>query len=286
MSAEQTEPTGEPLSGWAKVRERAPMIVRFGVGLLGIAGLVLGAVIAWRSSSATTLLIVSAILVVLALIGIQWDTVRASFRDITIELAKIAGRVDTAAAAQDVPAEVRQELESLRDEVKELATTSAQAATRAPIPILPRSGITGATGPAPGTTGRTTAAAAYAISQLFTTTATHKFERGSVRLSLKTPLNAEVFTCRVQTPSGVGFSLEVRRQPALFAVTAVNTVAALYPDEFPGSEPLSPGAYKVEWRSGRPVEPTPTISELATKLAFASTPPIATDSFSIPDIKA
>lgn len=54
--------------------------------------------------------------------------------------------------------------------------------------------------------------------------------------------------------------------------------SVIYPDDFPGSSPLSPGTYKVEWREGAADSPRSSVIET---LGYFAMPPIAVDSFRI-----
>lgn len=99
--------------------------VRVVVGAFGLAGFVLGAIVAWRSASATTLLIVSAVLLVLAALGLDWNKIRGTYGGWTVELLRDFGerieQVADKAAIEEVTPALREELETLRAEVKALA---------------------------------------------------------------------------------------------------------------------------------------------------------------------
>jgi DNA segregation ATPase FtsK/SpoIIIE-like protein len=53
--------------------------IRVLIGVLGIGGFVAGVILAWHASSATTLLVVSAALLLFAAIGTEWEEVVASW---------------------------------------------------------------------------------------------------------------------------------------------------------------------------------------------------------------
>lgn len=241
--------------------------VRPAVGFLGAAGIVFGAIIAWRSSSATTLLIVSAALLVLAVIGLDWDTIRGSWSGLTIELARLGSRLDQAAASEDVPAAVKEELEALRDEVRAIAVTTASTSPwRLPraMPLSPL--IVGAAMP------------------------THTFRESGgvvdgVTLTVAVVPSADGFTCAVETPGGQTYTKATRRSIALTSVSALLPVRYMvtYPDDFEGSEPLGPGAYTVEWRPSVSTPPPEGISPIVWALGQ---PPLAKDSFTIPESRA
>jgi cell division protein FtsB len=256
---------GEPKSQrWARFKRLNH--VRLGVALLGLIGLVLGAVVAWRSQVATTLLIVSALLVVLAALGLDWSKIRGTYGGASLELLR--ERVEEAAdraAQEDDPAELRAEMEMLRAEVEVLATPPT--APRRPTRATPHGGGTGVSLDA-------------TIRELFKTKASHAFRgRDTVDLSLRIGSAGDMgYICTVRTPTGEAFTATARGAGA--AIIGAPTYRVTYPDEFSGSEPFVPGGYTVEWRrqevgGGQP---------LLDLLAQLSLEPVATDSFSIPDL--
>jgi hypothetical protein len=129
-------------SGWLLWPFVASNAVRLVVGLLAIAGLVVGGIIAWRSTSATTLLIVSAILLVLAMLGLDWDEIagtwggaslkflRRGLKDVGNDIDEIKSVVSEAAEtvdkSEEVPAviaAVESKLDSVAAKVEALSAT-------------------------------------------------------------------------------------------------------------------------------------------------------------------
>lgn len=244
--------------------------VRLGVALLGLIGLVLGAIVAWRSQVATTLLIVSALLLVLAALGLDWSKIRGTYGGASLELLR--ERVEEAAdraAEEDDPAELRAELETLRAEVKALATPPPSPRRR------PLAGTASGGGTAVGLD--------TVFRELFKTKASHSFRgRDAVELSLRIGSSGEAnYLCTVKTPTGASFGASARATGP--AVIGAPTYRITYPDEFVGSEPFVPGVYAVEWRRGRESRGGGG-DVLVEMLAQLSLEPVATDSFSIPDL--
>jgi hypothetical protein len=238
--------------------------VRLLIGALGLGGFVIGTIVAWHSEAATTLLIVSAVLIVLASLGLDWNKIRGSYGGWTFEVLRNFGeRIEQVAAGGDVPQAVREELESLRAEVKAVTTR-------------PRPRRASSTSPA-----------RIDWAEVFRTKATHSF-RGTdaVQLQLRATSSGgdSRYRCTVTTPTGASFSATTRR-PIDPGVAGMHMFTVVYPDEFSGSEPLVPGRYNVEWRSAPLIDPVGT-DALAATLAQTMGRPIATDSFTIPDRRA
>jgi len=243
---------------------------RLVVGSLGLGGFVLGAIISWHSASATTLLIVSAVMLLLAALGLDWNKIRGTYGGWTVELLRDIGtRIEqvavASAATEEVPVEIRDELESLRAEVKALTPPSRPrlALPASPSPNVNMEGL---------------------VRELMTTKANHTF-RGTeaVQLSLRIASFTDRFSCTVKTLSGGSYAAVTRRPINVGIGVGVKSYGVIYPDEFPGSEPLLPGRYEVEWREAPLVDPA---NALASLLAQAVGPPVATDSFTIPDTTA
>jgi hypothetical protein len=160
----------------------------------------LGAIVAWRSQVATTLLIVSALLLVLAALGLDWSKIRGTYGGASLELLK--ERVEEAAdraAGEDDPAELRAELETLRAEVKAL-TTPTPPPRRRPISDRPYGGGQGVPLDA-------------VIRDLFKTKASHSFRgRDAVALTLRigSSTQGDHYLCTIKTPTGSSFSAPAR----------------------------------------------------------------------------
>lgn len=245
---------------------RLGSLIRLAVAAFGLGGLVLGAIVAWRSESATTLLIVSAIMLVLAALGLDWDEIRGEYAGATFQFLRrgwqnVGQEIERVAANEEIPPGVRGELDALREQVR--ALTPPERVRR----------------PSPSPTSSADMDALF--KDLFTTKAMHTF-RGSdaVHLSLRTVLKADSFRCTVKTPTGTEYSATTRR-PISGTVVGVATYSVTYPDEFDGSEPLGPGRYDVEWRTVTFVDPA-SGNALARALAPPSHP-VATHSFTISD---
>jgi hypothetical protein len=65
------------------------------------------------------------------------------------------------------------------------------------------------------------------------------------------------------------------------SVFPVSPHTVVYPDQFKGTGPRTPGRYDVAWR--RVFGPREGVDALVTALAQASQRPIATDEFMIPE---
>ena len=135
----ETSPPEAKISAWRSFKRLNHLQLL--AATLGAAGLVLGAVLAWRSESATTLLIVSTVLLVLAALGLDWSEIRGAWGGASVELSRtkqieqIEERVEEAAeraADKTDPDELRAEFEALRSEVKELAQAPPARRLRPP----------------------------------------------------------------------------------------------------------------------------------------------------------
>ena len=240
--------------------------VRLLVAGLGLIGLVLGAVIAWRSQVATTLLIISALLLVLAALGLDWSKIRGTYGGASLELIK--EKVEEAAdraATEDDPAELRAELEALRAEVEAL-TTPTPSPRRRPVSGVPVAANTDMDS---------------LFRELFKTKAAHTFRgRDAVELSLRISGKSKSYVCSVKTPAGGDYAAPARA-PGLAAIGAP-TYRIVYPDEFRAAEPFVPGLYTVEWRPE--LETGGEGGPLRDLLAQLALKPVATDTFTIPDL--
>jgi hypothetical protein len=104
----------------------------------------------------------------------------------------------------------------------------------------------------------------------------------AVELSLRTSWSGGArYWCNVKTPNDTNFSL-VTGPGSFVAALPMSTCRVVYPDEFPASEPLVPGTYEVEWRSA-PVVDTVGGNPVAAPQTHNLGPPLATDSFTIPE---
>jgi hypothetical protein len=247
--------------------------VRLVLGALGLGGFVLGAVTAWHTASATTLLIVSGVLLVLSALGLDWNKIRGTYGGWTVELLRgLETRIEqvaATAAVEDVPPAFRAELETLRAEVKALSPPPARPRRSAPLSNADIEAL---------------------AKDVMATKATHAF-RGTdaVILSLGIAHTAERFRCTVTTPTGAVFTAATRRAINITAISFVGgpkSYNVTYPDEFPGSEPLVPGEYRVEWRADTLDPSASPSSSSASPLLYAlfaqSGAPAAIDAFTIP----
>jgi len=169
-----------------------------------------------------------------------------------------------------VPAAVKIELESLRDEVRAIATTTASTS--------------------PWRLPRTRPQSPLLLNAPVVATSTHVFRESEgavngVVLTLTSHPSAAGFTCSVQTPGDRTYSTATRRPVALSAIPSILPVRYMvtYPDDFEGSEPLGPGSYIVEWRASASTEPPEGISPLVWSLIQ---PPVVRSSFTIPEGQA
>lgn len=243
--------------------------VRLLIGFFGLGGFVVAVVIAFQAKSATTLLIVSSILLVLAALGLDWDEIRGTYGGATLQLLRrgwqnVEEEIGRVAAGEEVPPAVREELESLREQVKALTPPERPRRLRTP-PSSPRMDAL--------------------IKDLMTTRATHAFEGpDAVKLSLRIVSSSDSrYRCTVKTPTGRAYAA-VTRRPISTGISSAgpNTYVLTYPNEFEGSEPLTPGRYDVEWRAAPLVDPV-SANIVAAALGQTMAPPLATDSFTIPE---
>ena len=242
--------------------------VRVLIGLFGLGGFVVGVVVAVLAESATTLLIVSAILLVLAALGLDWNKIRGTYGGWTVELLRNFGeRIEQVAASDEIPAAVREELEALKSQVTALTPAERPRRSRTPLP----------------SSGQSMDAL---IKELMTTRATHSFQGpDTVKLSLRIASSSDSrYRCTIKTPTGHAYSAVTRRpiSTGISRTSGPNTYVVTYPDEFEGSEPLTPGRYEVEWRSAPLVDPVGQ-SALLAALGQTIGPTVATDSFTIVD---
>jgi hypothetical protein len=120
------------------------------------------------------------------------------------------------------------------------------------------------------------------IRDVMKTKATRTFNgRSSLKLKLHIASDAETFQCTVKTPHGSEYSAMTRRSVGVAVVIkGISDYAITYPDEFPDAEPLIPGHYEVEWRTGSSSTARPP--SLAALIGGSLQPPVATDAFTIP----
>jgi hypothetical protein len=256
----------------------SPYLIRAAVGGLGLAGLVVGGVIAWRSESATTLLVVSALMLFLAALGLEWSKIRAEYRGVVVELLRGVGadieeaKTLASAATEDAsPSPAFQQIVEKLDAAAEQVNAAVLKALAAPErPRRPRSS--------------SSAEVDELMRDLLRTKTMHAFRgQNAVQLSLRTLSKSSGVTCTVTTPDGATYSAATRRPISLsggnLGVPVQYTV--IYPDEFDGAEPLTPGRYGVEWRASVDLSGG-SVSPLVAALAQMTGSPVAVDSFTIP----
>jgi hypothetical protein len=239
--------------------------IRVLIGVLGIGGFVAGVILAWHASSATTLLVVSAALLLFAAIGTEWEEVVASWGSASLKLRRI-NELEEVVASKEVPEPVREELEAKLADLRAATLADLRAATHAVRPVRLR-------------WLRTVAGDALADEALRASTS-HRFSDGSVELFLQAFELDTGYRCTVKTPSGGSFSA-VTRRPIATAIPGVTLYRVLYPDEFRGSEPLAAGRYDVEWYATA-TAPARATALQASLIEGGLGPPLATDSFTIP----
>jgi hypothetical protein len=218
------------------------------------------------------LLIVSAVLLVLAALGLDWNTIRGTWRGITVELARVQQQLEQTKSVASVAAEENPDSPALREVVESLdSLTERVKALTSP----PRGAVQPASRPRAGQSDDL-------LRELFTTRAMHAFHGlDSVTLTLRAPAReSQAYGCTVTTPSEDTYTKVIRASALLTAASlGVAPHSVVYPDEFPEAPPLLPGRYQVEWRL-QPSEPS-VAATLAN--ALVPVPPIATDSFNIPE---
>jgi hypothetical protein len=213
--------------------------LRFVLGVAGLTGFVFGLILAWRTSNSTTLLIVSAVLLLVAALGIDWERVAASVAGNTIELQRrldeTARGIEAGEAGLEAVA-AKEEAGPVRDELEEVL---AQLETQ-------RAELETLTARLPASRPRVSASEAVAslIGRL-RPVARHLDQDGSVQLILQAPDRMLGYHCTVQTPSGDRFSTVTRRK--LAGGSWFGGYVTVYPAQFDGVEALVPGTYAVEW---------------------------------------
>lgn len=236
-------------------------LARAMIFVVGAATLLYGLVNAWRAENVTTLVVVGSALLVTALIfprdwsevGLTWGEASAVIRRVENVLEKASE-----ASGSESDLEWRQEIEQLRGELNAIK-------------------------PAPRRRSGTETVSNEAFEEMFRTRASHSF-RGTdaVVLTLRAPAGrGQRYRCYVTRPDG---TLHIADPWRPFMVTVMPTTphSVTYPDEFDGAGPLTPGKYEVAWRSA-----SKTAREsLVAVLGGMSSPPVATDSFTMPDLVA
>jgi hypothetical protein len=240
--------------------------IRVLIGVLGIGGFVVGVILAWKASSGTTLLVVSAALLLFAVIGIEWDEIVASWGSASLKLRRI-NELEEVVASEEVPEPVREELEAKLADLRAATLADLRSLTLAVRPVRPRS-LRGANW--------------YALlEEALRPSTSHRFSDRSVELLLRATELDTGYRCTVKTPSGDSFDA-VTRRPIATAISGVTRYRVLYPDEFRGSEPLAPGRYDVEWYATA-TAPARATALQASLIEGGLGPPVAYDSFTIPE---
>lgn len=253
----EPQPEATPAEGGASREPRIQRLwtaifvfgrIRTLVATLGVLGFAAGIAVAWRAESAVALVVASAVLIVVAAFGPDWQEIRAAYGGAELFLRQsrdeaIVGAVTDSASFEEWRDRVERieeqfaALESrgrLEERVDELARQLA-ARTRAPRsrPVLP-----------------TASALAEALAS--DAKVEHVMTEGGVFLRLTISGFGRVVSCDVIDPSGERRTAIPHQRPASVLATAVlagpKTYETVYPSAF-GVEELQPGPYLVEWKS-------------------------------------
>jgi hypothetical protein len=225
--------------------------------LVGAGTLAYGLLNAWRAVNVSTLVVVGAVMLVAALVfPHDWSQLRLAWGDASALISRVQDELEEVATSSSTEAELREQIDQLRTD---LAAVAKQ-------PLRPR---------------RT----AEELLGVGRPRAYHTFRgRDSVALTVTTvPLvrnQPTKLSCDVTRPSGDVDSAATRDPEGLAAVAGLSAsrFSLVYPDDFPGSQPLASGEYEVSWRSARPPGTT-----MESALAAAASRPYATDRFVIPE---
>lgn len=220
-------------------------ILRLLVVTLGLVGVVVGAIIAWRAESAATLLVVSAALIALGLVlGRDWRETGAHYGALRVLVRRYGDEVAEAVETSRSDGEVRARLKSLEEQAAAVLGEMERASAR------PRF-RPGWTTPPP-----------------HTYTPGHSVGDSSVRLTLGMTSTSPLYriTCTVVDPHGSPATTTV---PTGGASLLTYSAAVTYPDDFRAAEPLQPGTYHVEWKSGPIFAGLFTAPEVVARDAFA-----------------
>jgi hypothetical protein len=97
------------------------------LGSLGVGAVVIGVIVAVDEGNATPILITGVALVIVALVGRQWEELHVSYRDQfegTIRrgaaIGEAAAKVEEVAASPDLPPSFKQQLESIRRKLEQI----------------------------------------------------------------------------------------------------------------------------------------------------------------------
>jgi hypothetical protein len=209
---------------------------------MGVAGFIVAVRVAWHSDNPTTLLVVSTVLVLAAmLLGPDWERIKATGGGYEFELQR--RRVDEVVEAVT-------ESDSL-DEVKARVGSVEQQIAMVESAAPPRSSS--------GWWDNLQSlwrGVSSAWPQIDRPLTSHLTLGDSVHLTLLMPASNALYraACVVTDPHGAAHNADATQVRSVVPGTAAYTVS--YPQDFPSAE-LLPGRYEAQWRL-RPFEPTLT----------------------------
>jgi hypothetical protein len=225
-------------------------LMRLVVMALGIAGFVLGIIVAWRADSAVALLVASVVLILVAILGVDWAEIRAAWGGAELLLRQsrdeaVLDAVTDSSSFDEFRARVERieeqfaALEGWRSEEDVAREVARQLAARARVTRRPR--------PA-----RTPEPSALAEALMSDASASHVITEDGVFLRLRMRGFGRIVSCDVVSPEGERRTAVANGQPDQHAVpqffSGLWVYETVYPTAF-GIEKLPPGPYLVEWKS-------------------------------------
>ena len=204
---------------------------------IGLAALTYGAVIAWNSRSATTLIIVGAVLLVVA-----WANpvrLRASYGDASVEIDRRTEELQEALGEvvedPDVPESAKERLGAVSETANSIAriaaaTTASGSGYSWSIPLASY---------APAN-WKTTPVDWMSLNTPLDTGPEHEFTPTSVVVRFRRSSASGAMSCTVEGPEGSVWKSADSAPSNL-------EVEFTFPDDFTGSSAIVPGRYKVTW---------------------------------------
>jgi hypothetical protein len=233
------------------------------LAVLGLLGLFLGMLNAWRAEASSTLLVVGGLLLVVALIiAPEWDEIRASHGGTEFLLKRYREGVQDALATSETPQE-------LVERVEQLETTAQAAETAKAFERFRKK--------AAQMIGETLRREDEALNPgEIKADASVLGSLATLRLRARAARPGALFNsaeCHVTDPHGRTASAVAPATPG--AILSVRRFLLTYPRQFVDALPLEPGTYQVEWRR-RPLAAT-TIASALARVA------VATTTFTVPE---
>jgi hypothetical protein len=195
---------------------------RLALGAAGVAGLIVGGIIAWRNGDSGVVLIIAAILIVLAVIAPDWQEIHAAGAGYEVRVLRQVQEALHVASTTDDDSELRAKVAQLELELASLAERQGAA-----------SGLFGRT----RRDQRDTPNVAMA---------SHVVLEDRAVLALTTTSPTSQVECTVKRPDGS--TAAASAGGAALLALAAGFITLSYPDDFPEAAELVPGTYDVAWR--------------------------------------